>query len=61
MKDIEIKEIIDDLYKQSLVFKQDALDAPIRIIQATKSLIGINTDIPLINLLEYNMELSHRI
>jgi len=61
MKDIEIKEIIDSLYGKSLLFKQSESKPLIRLIQATKSLIGINIGNPLLNLLEYSTECINRI
>tara|TARA_B100000029_G_scaffold453265_1_gene478931 strand:+ start:427 stop:1302 length:876 start_codon:yes stop_codon:yes gene_type:complete len=53
MSDIQIKEKIDKMYEKSLFFNHEDSCKSIRLIQATKSLIGININEPLLNLLDY--------
>ena len=48
-----VKEELLKLYEKSLFFSEDYTSHPIRVIQAVKSIIGINTDKPADSLLEF--------
>ena len=48
-----VKEELLKLYEKSLFFSEDYIGHPIRVIQAVKSIIGINTDKPVDSLLEF--------
>ena len=61
MNDIQIKEKIDKMYEKSLFFNLEESCKSIRLIQATKSLIGININEPLLNLLDYNESLLNSV
>ena len=61
MSDIQIKEKIDKMYEKSLFFNHEDSCKSIRLIQATKSLIGININEPLLNLLDYTEGLVNSI
>ena len=61
MNDIQIKEKIDKMYEKSLFLNLEESCKSVRLIQATKSLIGININEPLLNLLEYNESLLNSI
>ena len=61
MNDIQIKEKIDKMYEKSLFFNLEESCESVRLIQATKSLIGININEPLLNLLDYNESLLNSV
>ena len=57
MKIQEAKDLLSDLYKKSLyVYNSSASTHPVRVIESSKSIVGIDPNNPIENILKYCSE-----